>query len=349
MQTAPHPPAGAAADRSVANPAPSPRAVTLVLLPATVLMLAFAFFYVGAFHDPTPHRVPIAVVAPPSVAAQLGRVPGGPLDVRQASSRADALSQINDRKVYGAYEPAANRLFVASAANRATAVALEQTFNIIAAAQRRPAVQVTDVKPLPRNDPNGTAAFYAVVAWMFGGYIAATLIGLVGSPRSTSRKRAAARIGALAKFGVVAGILSVVMLRLSFGVFSGHVIAMCAIAALTIFASGAATAGIQAAAGPAGTGLVILVFVILGNSASGGPFARPLLPGLWRTIGGLLPPGASVDLARSTLFFDGTRIVGPISVLVVWAVLGALLALALGGRMMDPVKIEAEAAAGAAV
>jgi hypothetical protein len=333
----------------MASTAPTPKAVTLVLLPATVLMLAFAFFYVGAFHDPTPHHVPLAVVGPPSVAVQLNRLPGDPLDARQTSSRADALSQIDDRDVYGAYETATNRLFVASAANRATAVALEQTFNLVAAAQHRPAVHVTDVKPLPPKDPNGTAAFYAVVAWMFGGYIGATLIGLIGSPRSTSRKRAAARIGALAKFGVVAGILSVVMLRVSFGVFSGHVIALCAIGALTIFASGAATAGIQAAAGPAGTGLVILVFVILGNSASGGPFARPLLPGLWRTIGGVLPPGASVDLSRSALFFGGSRIVGPILVLVAWAVLGTLLALALGGRIMDPIDTEAAAAAGAAV
>lgn len=39
----------------MASTAPTPKAVTLVLLPATVLMLAFAFFYVGAFHDPTPH------------------------------------------------------------------------------------------------------------------------------------------------------------------------------------------------------------------------------------------------------------------------------------------------------
>jgi hypothetical protein len=93
-----------------------------------------------------------------------------------------------------------------------------------------------------------------MIAWMFGGYIASTLIGLIGSPRSRSRQRAAARIGALAGFGIVAGILSVVMLRASFGVFSSHVFALCAIAALTIFASGAATAGIQAAAGPAGTG-----------------------------------------------------------------------------------------------
>jgi ABC-2 family transporter protein len=342
-------PAGGAAEGLMANTAPTPKAVALVLLPATVLMLAFAFFYVGAFHDPTPHHVPVAVVGPPTVAAQLNRLPGAPLDARQTASRRDALSQINDREVYGAFEPATNRLFVASAANRATAVALEQTFNLIAAAQHRPAVQVTDVKPLPRNDPNGTAAFYAVIAWVFGGYIGATLIGLIGSPRSSSRRRAAARLGAFAVFGIVAAILSVVMLRASFGVFSGHVIAMCAIGALTIFASGAATAGIQAAAGPAGTGLIILVFVILGNSASGGPFARPLLPGLWRTIGGVLPPGASVDLARSALFFDGARIIGPILVLVVWAVLGSLLALALGGRIMDPADTEAAAAAGAAV
>jgi hypothetical protein len=333
----------------MANTAPTPKAVALVLVPALVLMLAFAFFYVGAFHDPTPHHVPVAVVGPPAVVDQLNRAPGEPLDARQASSRSDAISQIDDREVYGAYEAATNRLFVASAANRATAVALEATFNRIAAAQRGPAVQVTDVKPLPPKDPNGTAAFYAVIAWVFGGYIGATLIGLIGSPRSSSRRRAAARLGAFAGFGIVAGILSVVTLRVSFGVFSGHVIAMSAIGALTIFASGAATAGIQAAAGPAGTGLIILVFVILGNSASGGPFARPLLPGLWRTIGGVLPPGASVDLARSALFFDGERIIGPMLVLVAWAALGTLLALALGGRIMDPADTEAAAAAGAAV
>jgi hypothetical protein len=333
----------------MANAAPTPKAVALVLLPALVLMLAFAFSYVGAFHDPTPHHVPVAVVGPPAVAAQLNRLPGDPLDVRHASSRPDALSQIDDREVYGAYEAATNRLFVASAANRATAIALERTFDLVAAAQRGPAVRVADVKPLPPKDPNGTAAFYAMIAWVFGGYIGATLIGVIGTPRSHSRKRAAARIGALAGFGVVAGILSVVMLRASFDVFSGHVVALCAIAALTIFASGAATAGIQAAAGPAGTGLVILVFVILGNAASGGPFARPLLPGLWRTIGGVLPPGASVDLARSALFFDGSRIAGPILVLVGWAAFGAALVIALGGRIVTMVEAETEAAAGAAV
>ena len=101
--------------------------------------------------------------------------------------------------------------------------------------------------------------------------------------------------------------------------------------------------------GRSGRDLVILLFVILGNAASGGPFARPLLPGLWRTIGGVLPPGASVDLSRAALFFDGARIAGPILVLAGWAVLGAALLIALGGRVMTMVEAETEAAAGAAV
>jgi hypothetical protein len=333
----------------ISNAPPTPKAVALVLLPALVLTLAFAFSYVGAFHDPAPQQVPVAVVGPPAAAAQLDRLPGDPLDARQASSVPDALARIDDRDVYGAYDARTNHLYVASAANRPTAVALETTFNRAAAAQGAPAVRVTDVKPLPPKDPNGTAIFYAMIAWVFGGYIASTLIGLIGSPRSRSTGRAAARIGALAGFSVIAGILSVVILRASFGVFSGHVVALCLIAILTVFASGAASAGIQSALGPAGTGLVILGFVILGNPASGGPFARPLLPGFWSTIGGVLPPGASVDLARSALFFDGERIVGPILVLAGWAVLGTALALALGGRITDPVDVEARAAAGAAV
>ena len=62
----------------------------------------------------------------------------------------------------------------------------------------------------------------------------------------------------------------------------------------------------------------------------------------------MLPPGASVDLARSALFFDGARIAGPVLALAGWAAFGTLLALALGGRVMDPVDVELAAAAGAA-
>ncbi|MEA2382489.1 MAG: epoxide hydrolase 4 [Solirubrobacteraceae bacterium] len=51
---------------------------------------------------------------------------------------------------------------------RERAIALEETFDRVAAAQGRPAVRVTELKPLPPKDPNGTAAVYAVIAWVFG-------------------------------------------------------------------------------------------------------------------------------------------------------------------------------------
>jgi hypothetical protein len=66
-----HAPAEAAAESLMANTAPTPKAVALVLIPALVLMLAFAFSYVGAFHEPTPHDVPVAVVGLPAAAVQL--------------------------------------------------------------------------------------------------------------------------------------------------------------------------------------------------------------------------------------------------------------------------------------
>ena len=79
MRTAPSPEAvrvgdtshrDAPPERVTADSAPTPKAVAIVLLPALVLMLAFAFFYVGAFHNPTPHHVPVAIVGPPAVAAR---------------------------------------------------------------------------------------------------------------------------------------------------------------------------------------------------------------------------------------------------------------------------------------
>ena len=157
----------------------------------------------------------MAVVGPPAVAAELDHLPGDPLDARQASSA--SRRAVADRRPRGLRrlrrrdEPPVRRLGRQPRRPRSrwtrpsTASPLR--------ADGRPS-SVTDVKPLPPKDPNGTAAFYAMIAWVFGGYIASTLIGLIGNPRSRSRRRAAARIGALA--GVSAsspGILSVVMLR----------------------------------------------------------------------------------------------------------------------------------------
>jgi hypothetical protein len=329
-------------------------AVTVVLVAALLLMVGFATSYVGAFHKPTPHSVPIAVVAADArtaqqAAAQLNQLPGTPLDATVEPSRAAAVHSLRERDVYAIYQVDANRLDVASAASRTTATALELVLDRARAAQGRPAVTVRDLAPLPADDPNGLAVFYVVIAWVFGGYLGATLLGLVRESRSRTRELALERLGAMAAYAIIGAGLSVLVLHAAFGVLDGSWLGLWGAGALIIFSAGAATIGLQAALGMIGTGIAIVLFVIIGNAASGGPYARALLPGFWSTVGGLLPPGAGVDLTRNVLFFDGNRTLGPILVLVAWAVIGAAVALLLGGRVVDPTTAEAEASAAAAI
>jgi hypothetical protein len=329
-------------------------AATAVLLAALLLMVGFAASYVGAFHKPTPHDVPVAVVSANArtaqqTAARLNALPGSPLDARIATSRATAVRDLKERDVYAVYEVDRNTLGVAPAAGRTAAAALELVFDRALAQQGQPAVTVRDLAPLPDDDPNGLAIFYVVIAWVFGGYLGATLLGLVRESRSRTRRLALERLGALAAFSVIGAGLTILVLHAAFGVLDGSWLGLWGAGALIIFSSGAATAGLQAAVGLLGTGIAIVLFVIIGNAASGGPYARALLPGFWSTLGGLLPPGAGVDLTRNILYFDGNRTIGPILVLVGWALAGAIVALVLGGRMIDQREAEAEAAAAAAL
>jgi hypothetical protein len=59
--------------------------------------------------------------------------------------------------------------------------------------------------------------------------------------------------------------------------------------------------------------------------------------------------GRRASVTRAALFFDWSRITGPILVLAGWAAFGTALVIALGGRVVDIVEAETEAAAGAAV
>jgi hypothetical protein len=255
------------------------------------------------------------------------------------------------RRAFGYFAPHSkgpDTLVVASAANRATAVVLQSIFDGVETSRHRPPARVVDLAPLPPTDPNGLSGFYAVVAWMIGGYLGATLLGLVGKPRARSRVRALSRVLALAVYAVASGILSVLLLDQGIGVLGGHFQDLCGVAALSIFAAGAATAGLQALLGMAGTAVAVVLFVVLGNPSSGGPYARDLLPEFWRVVGGYLPPGAAVDLVRGVLYFGSTNLQTPLIVLGAWAAGGTLLALALGGRRVSARAAEGEAAAGMA-
>ena len=67
--------------------------------------------------------------------------------------------------------------------------------------------------------------------------------------------------------------------------------------------------------------------LVIGNPASGGSSAPELLPGFWRTLSQILPPGAAVTSMRDVVYFHGHGSSHALIVLAVYAVLGAAVAM----------------------
>jgi hypothetical protein len=330
-----------------------------VLLAALVLQLAFLGSYVGALHEPKPHDVPVAVVGPAAAADQLNRIPGSPLDATAVASLDAGEKRVAQRRAYAVLVPATPAkqgkqtspadLYVASAANSTMATVLPKLFTRIAAEEQQPTPTVHDIAPLPPADSNGLSGFYAVVSWMVGGYFAATLLGMVGDSRIRSRRQAGYRLGGMLGMALASGLFSALLLQQVIGVLGdASFFSLWMIGALCVFAAGAATIAFQSLLGIAGTGIAVLLFVVLGNPSAGGVFSPQLLPGLWREIGAALPTGAGTSLVRNTAYFDGTATGGPVLVLLIWAALGVIVTLIRGGRAVSEQRAEQEAVAGVA-
>jgi hypothetical protein len=327
----------------------APRAAILVL---AVLLLQFGFIasYLGAFHDPKPREIPIAVVAPAGApvgaaaqtAARLNALPDHPLKATAAPSEASARAQINDRSVYGAILLGAgsrDELLVTSAAGAAVSQALEIVVAAVDRTQSR-TVTVNDVVPAGRGDARGLSAFYLVVGWMVGGYLVAAILGFAGGARPANRHRAVLRLGTLGGYAVVSGLGGAIIAETILSALAGHFFALWWFGALMVFAVGAATMAFQVLLGMAGIGLAILLFVVLGNPSAGGAYPAVLLPPFWAAIGRWLPPGAGTDAVRTIVYFPAASLAQPVWTLVAYAVIGAAvtLAVAAGRRGVSPPK-----------
>jgi hypothetical protein len=237
------------------------------------------------------------------------------------------------------------QLVVAPAAGPAVARALERGI----VPQLRSAgvkVRTVEVHPLPAGDAEGLVGFYTVVGWVVAGYLGATFLGIVFGTQP-GRRHTLWRLAGIAIIGLIVG-LGGAALAAAIGGF-GAVFAIGLIGALTIAAVGAVTVALQSALGIVGTGVAILIFVVLGNPASGGPFPDVLLPSLWRVVGELIPTGAATTAVRNLAYFPDASIGGSLIVLFAWLAAGVAVALGLGKRRGPLTEQEAQGvAAGAA-
>jgi hypothetical protein len=306
----------------------TPRAGALVLA-VLALQLAFIASYIGAFHEPTPHRIPVAVAAPPEalddLVGKLDRLPGNPLDARPAFSEDAARRMIDEREVYGAFivsnTDATDRLIVASAAGTSVATALTQIITPLEDAQER-AFTTEDAKPALLGDARGLSGFYLALGWVVGGYLVAIAVSTSKGSRPANPHRALIRLLSLAAYSALSGVGGALIAGSLFGALDGHLAQLWWFGALLVFAAGCFTMALQAAFGFVGTGLTILLFVILGNPSAGGAYPAPLLPPFWRAIGQWLPPGLGTEAVRGIVYFSGAGVQRAAIILGGYAVFG---------------------------
>lgn len=305
-----------------------------------LLQLGFILSYLGAFHSPTPHHVPVAVVAPAQASEQiigeLNGLAGEPVLATAASDENAARAELRAGQTSGVYlfNPTGNddRLLVASGGGTAVSGALGQIFTKVTASQQR-TVAVEDVVPLLPGDARGLSGFYLVIGWVVGGYLFASMLGIAKGSRPATFPRAIWRLGATVPYALASGFGGALVAEPILHAMNGHFWSVAGIGTLVTLSAATVTIALQTLFGVIGIGLTVVIFVILGNPSAGGAYQPTVLPPFWRALSGLLPNGAGTDAIRRIVYFDGHGITHAVVVLVCWIV-GGLLVTMIGAAVM---------------
>ncbi|GAA2999665.1 DUF3533 domain-containing protein [Streptomyces drozdowiczii] len=320
--------AGPGPSAAAGSPAGALRHVLSHLVTPLLMCIGMGLAYLGAFHAPEPHDLRVDVVGSgPSaqVLAQTLQDEGdGALSVRTVADRATAAEHLRTQDSYGAYIPGkAPELLVASASSDTSATVVEKVFTQVAAGQDAP-LKVTDTAPTADGDPTGQGIFFLLVAVSIGSYASVAVIGGAGAVLRL-RVRAALALGA----SLVVSTIGAVFAGPLFGLVDHGLAGLWAMAWLY-------SAGILLI----GVGLhtflkrwttlgVMVLFVMLNFTSSGGIFRPELQPGFFGALHSFWNGAGFVEGVRSHVYFGGHALGGNLLVLALWFAAGlAMLGLA---------------------
>lgn len=325
----------AAAEPDPPPPPPSWRPTLVVCLLAVVLGGCFVASYSLALGRPQPRQIPTAVVGRPSaeaaLVARVQRASGITFDLRPAATEDAARADIEHGRTYAALvvrgQGQVPRLLLASAAGSSVSRVLQQAVQETQAATGR-RIDVVDVAPLPRSDPQGLIVFYVTLAATIVGFV--TMFQLKAHAGRVSTRR---WVGTLVAFAVVAGGVITAVSGPGIGALGGSFAEKWLIIATEVLIAGLVNSVLITLVGRWAILPVWTLFVLLGNTSSGGAVAPPLLPPVYAFLGRFLSPGATVDALRRAVYFPEAQLAGPFVVLACW-VAGSALVLALVVRVM---------------
>ncbi|MET7517594.1 hypothetical protein ABZS88_29710 [Streptomyces sp. NPDC005480] len=308
------------------------------------MCLGMGLAYMGAFVAPEPHHLPVAVVGAGPEAKVFAQTvkdkAGDALDVRTLDSRPAAVEQLQSRDIDGAYVLSAKspELIVATAGSDMSAITAEKIFTPVATQQGVP-LKVTDVTPTVSDDPTGQGLFFLLVALSIGSYASVAVVGAAGSALSM-RTRAALVVG-------VSGVVSLVGAALAGPVFHLAHHGLWGMWAMSwLYSAGILFIGVGLHTFlKRWTTLALMVlFVMLNFTSSGGLYRPELQNGFFGTLHAFWNGAGFVEGSRSLLYFGGHDLARNVWTLAVWLVVGlAVMGLAaLTERRRGAVEAEAE-------
>lgn len=281
-----------------------------------------------------------------------------PFVLHAVDSRADAVTRIESRELYGAILLGdAPEVLVATAASPVAAQALrgvaaqlqsqiddraqtaltDQLTAIMGALQAGqrpqlpgaaapggaveiPEVTVTDIVPLSDGDATGAGLAASVFPLVLGGMIGGILLTLLvqGVVR---------RLVGLVVFGAVAGALIALVMQTWFGILQGDWLLNASVIGLGVATTSALVIGLAALMGPPGVAVAAILTLLIANPIAGAAAPPQFLPEPWGAIGQWFVPGASATLLRSTMYFPDAATATQWMVLGAWLVAGVVLAV----------------------
>ncbi len=292
------------------------------------LCAIMGLFYLGAFHQPTPHNVQVAVVgdsAATKVFAQtLQDESDGALTIRTVDDKKSAQQLVEDREIVAAYESDKDSatLYASSAASETSANIAQKVFMTVAYQQGLP-FQVEDVVPAGEHDSTGQGLFFLLVALSIGGYASAVpLAGFMGKVKLPARFAMAAVAAA------VVATIAVVVSGPIYHIVQDHYASIWLISwvyAVSIIMLGM---GLHPLLRHWTTPVLTMFFVALNFTSSGGIFQPAMQPGFYGALNVFWNGAGWLHAVQTLVYFPEQGIGMDVLRLLLWLIPGAALMIA---------------------
>ncbi|MFJ4438259.1 hypothetical protein [Streptomyces sp. NPDC088923] len=309
------------------------RHVLVHLLTPMLMCVGMGLAYLGAFVNPSPHHMPVAVVgAGPSTAALAQTIhdkaaaAGESLDVRTVPDRDAAHHLLMERQLSGAFVPsdAAPELLVASTNADTSATVAQKVFTPLATAQGKP-LKVTDLAPPAHGDPTGQGVFFFLVAVSIGSYASVAVLGGAGAVLRMRTRAAFVLVTSFAVSLIGAALAGPVFHVVSHGLWGVWAMAWLYSAGILFLGVGLHTFLKRWT-----TLTMMILFVMLNFTTSGGLYRPELLNGFFGALHSFWNGAGLVEGLRSLVYFDHVGLGRHVLTLAVWLVVG-LLAMTVAG------------------